>query len=580
MRPSSKILLYSIASPHAALQAYMAHDPRVRFKIPLKPREPRVKRSSGNFRLLLVVVALFATGAATPPTLAQQPDWTALGKAWWAHVQFLADDSLEGRDTGSPGFEKAADYMASQFREAGLDPAGTDGYRQPVSFDVVRFDETRSSLDLVSGGQNVQVKIGEDAILGVSPGAAESVEAETVFVGYGLTIPEANYDDFAGLDVKGKIVVYIMGGPGNISGPLKAHYQSSEVRRATLARAGAIGAIAVGNPKAAEVPWSRTAGSRFLPRMVLHDTGAGAPPDLKFAAVFNPEHAQMLFAGSAHTIAQLLDAVNADRPLPHFSLAVKVRSNLGMTRSQVQSENVVGLLPGSDPALKNEFVILSAHLDHLGIGAPVNADKIYNGAMDDASGDASLIEIARAIKKSGTRPKRSIVFLSVTGEEKGELGSQYFAAHPTVRGPIVADLNMDMYLPLFPLKYLEVQGLAESTLGDDIRVVAEQAGVQVQADKEPEHNRFIRSDQYSFIKKGVPALAFKFGYILGTLEEKIFKAWYADRYHGPADDVNQPVDMAAAAQFNAILEKLALRVADAAQRPAWEPDSFFRRFAN
>jgi Zn-dependent M28 family amino/carboxypeptidase len=539
-----------------------------------------VKRFFGNLQSLFVLVALFGTGTAISSTLAQQRDWTALGEAWWAHVQFLADDSLEGRDTSSPGFEKAADYMASQFREAGVDPAGADGYRQPVSFDVVRFDETRSSPELVSGGQNVRVNIGEDAILGVSPGAAESVEAETVFVGYGLTIPEANCDDFAGLDVKGKIAVYIMGGPGNISGPLKAHYQSSEVRRATLAGAGAIGAIAVGNPKAAEVPWSRSVGSRSLPRMVLHDAGAGVPPDLKFSAVFNPEHAQMLFAGSAHTIAELLDDVNADRALPHFPLAVKVRARLGMTRSQVQSENVVGLLPGSDPALKNEYVILSAHLDHLGIGAPVNGDKIYNGAMDDASGDASLIEIARAIKKSGAPPKRSIVFLSVTGEEKDELGSQYFAAHPTVRGRIVADLNMDMYLPLFPLKYLEVQGLAESTLGDDIRAVAEQVGVQVQADKEPEHNRFIRSDQNSFIKKGVPALAFKFGYVPGTPEEKVFKAWYADRYHGPSDDVNQPVDVAAAAQFNAILEKLALRVADATRRPAWEPNSFFRRFAH
>jgi Zn-dependent M28 family amino/carboxypeptidase len=224
------------------------------------------------------------------------------------------------------------------------------------------------------------------------------------------------------------------------------------------------------------------------------------------------------------------------------------------------------------------LVLLSAHLDHLGIGEPVKGDHIYNGAMDDASGDASLIEIARALQASGVRPKRSIVFVSVTGEEKGELGSQYFAAHPTVSGPIVADVNMDMYLPLFPLKYLEVQGLGESTLGDDIRTVGEQCGVQIQADKEPEHNRFIRSDQYSFIKKGIPALAFKFGYVPGTPEEKTFKAWYTERYHGPADDLSQPVDAAAAAQFNAILEKLAVRLADAPARPAWKHDSFFRRF--
>jgi Zn-dependent M28 family amino/carboxypeptidase len=256
---------------------------------------------------------------------------------------------------------------------------------------------------------------------------------------------------------------------------------------------------------------------------------------------------------------------------------VKVQARVGMTRSQVKSENIVGVLPGSDPKLKKEYVVVSAHLDHLGIGEPVNGDRIYNGAMDDASGDASLIEIARAMKDA--KPKRSILFLSVTAEEKGELGSEYFAAHPTVKGRIVADINMDMYLPLFPLKYLEVQGLDESTLGDDVRVVAGEAGVQIQADKEPEHNRFIRSDQYSFIKKGVPALAFKFGWVSGTPEEKTFRAWYAQRYHAPADDLSQPVDLAAAAQFNSILEKLALRVADADQRPEWKSTSFFRRFA-
>jgi len=224
--------------------------------------------------------------------------------------------------------------------------------------------------------------------------------------------------------------------------------------------------------------------------------------------------------------------------------------------------------------------VVSAHLDHLGIGPPVNGDKIYNGAMDDASGIASLLEIAGGIKDSGAKPKRSIMFLAVTGEEKGLLGSRYFAEHPTAeRKNIVADLNMDMYLPLFPLKYLEVQGLNESTLGEDIRAVCAEARVQVQADKQPDHNRFIRSDQYSFIRKGVPALAFKFGWVAGTPEEKKFNDWYKERYHGPADDVNQPVDQAAAAQFNAILGKLAVRVADETERPRWKAESFFRRFA-
>jgi Zn-dependent M28 family amino/carboxypeptidase len=271
--------------------------------------------------------------------------------------------------------------------------------------------------------------------------------------------------------------------------------------------------------------------------------------------------------------------MDADGPLPHFALAAKLKTRLSMKKWRAKSENLAGVLEGSDAGLRKEYVVVSAHLDHLGIGEPVNGDKIYNGAMDDASGIASLLEIARGIRESGEKPKRSILFLAVTGEEKGLLGSRYFAEHPTVeRKNIVADLNMDMYLPLFPLKYLEVQGLNESTLGEEVRAVCAEAGVQVQADKQPDHSRFIRSDQYSFIRKGVPALAFKFGWVPGTPEEKKFNDWYKERYHGPADDVNQPVDQAAAAQFNHILEKLAVRVADEAERPRWKSESFFKRF--
>jgi Zn-dependent M28 family amino/carboxypeptidase len=229
--------------------------------------------------------------------------------------------------------------------------------------------------------------------------------------------------------------------------------------------------------------------------------------------------------------------------------------------------------------LKNEYVVVSAHLDHLGVGEKVNGDGIFNGAMDDASGVASLIEVARALQTGKVKTKRSIVFLAVTGEEKGELGSRYFAEYPTVSGRLVADINMDMYLPLFPLRYLEVQGLNESSLGDDIRAVASASKVEIQADKDPNANRFIRSDQYSFIKKGVPALAFKFGWIPGSPEEKIFRAWYRDRYHAVADDVTQPVDLAAAAQFNALLLALIERVADEPHAPQWKPESFFSRFA-
>ncbi len=525
-----------------------------------------------------ILVCLCLAGAGARPS--ESPDWDAQGKRWWAHVRYLADDKLEGRDTGSPGFEKAAAYVAEQFRRAGLQPAGMRGFVQPVEFNVAQLDEKRSSLALVRDGKAEPVKFGEEAFFTVNRDTAKKAEAEAVFIGYGLTVPELNYDDLLGMDLKGKIAVIVTGGPGTMPGPIKAHYQSAEERRKALQRAGAAGIAVIPNPKAAEVPWPRTAGARFLPRMELRDAAGSAHSEYRVSLTINPEHAEKFFAGSGHTFQEVLTALEEDKPLPHFPLAVKIRARMGVRKWQVKSENVAGVLAGSDPVRSKEYVVISAHLDHIGVGEPVNGDRIYNGAMDDASGIASLIEIASAMKEPGAQPKRSILFLAVTGEEKGLLGSRYFAEHPTVEANrIVADLNMDMFLPLFPLKYLEVQGLDESTLGDDIREVAERMGVQVQADKEPEHNRFIRSDQYSFIRKGVPALAFKFGWVAGTPEEKIFKDWYQERYHGPADDASQPVNLAGAAQFNEILRRLAVRVADAAQRPHWKGDSFFRRFA-
>ena len=242
--------------------------------------------------------------------------------------------------------------MAEQFHAAGLEPAGVDGYRQPMDFQVVRIDESRCALDLLREGKAQPLKLGDEAVLGVSSHAAENVEAGAVFVGYGLTVPELHYDDLAGQDVKGKIVVFVTGGPADMSGPVKAHYQSGEERRKALQKAGVIGTITIQNPKSAEVPWSRVAASRFQPRMELSDPGHGVPPPLPLGILFNPAHAEMLFAGSGHTFQEILADLNADKPLPHFPLAVTIRARVAMTRSEAKSENIVGLLPGSDPHAK------------------------------------------------------------------------------------------------------------------------------------------------------------------------------------------------------------------------------------
>lgn len=495
-----------------------------------------------------------------------ETNWDAAGKAWWSHVQFLADDKLEGRNVGSAGYETAADYVVDQFKRAGL---ATDS--QPVAFTKSTLNEAGSRLML--GPE--QVELGDQALITSTTNVA-NLEAPLVFVGYGLNIPEASYSDLKDTALKGAIAVYLAGGPANISGELRSHYSSGGERAAAMKVAGVVGTIAIPNPRSMDLPWARQSANRLQPRMALADAPSGA--SLAFTATWNPDKADLLFKGTGHTIAEILDAADHDRPLPHFALMKSLRVRVATLQEKLGSRNIVGIRRGTDQVLSREVVILSAHLDHLGVGEKVNGDGIFNGAMDDASGIASLIEIARAMKTGKVKTRRSIVFLAVTGEEKGELGSRYFAEHSTAPGRIVADINMDMFLPLFPLKYLEVQGLNESTLGDDIRAVASAAHVEVQADKDPNANRFIRSDQYSFIRKGIPALAFKFGWIPGSPEEKIFRDWYRDRYHAVADDANQPVDLAAAAQFNAILAGLLERVADAPQAPQWKPGSFFRRF--
>jgi Zn-dependent M28 family amino/carboxypeptidase len=506
-------------------------------------------------------------------------DWNEAGKQWWRHVEYLASDGLGGRDLGSAGFEKAASYVAEQFERAGLQPGGEGNYFQKVQFTNISLDQTKSSIAIVRNGHATPIPIPGEAQLGYGPDSAPSVKAPIVFAGYGLKIPEAQFDDLRGLDVKGAVVAFLTGGPESINGNLRSHYSSSKERWKAFRDAGAIGLISIPNPKDMEIPWSRQGSAWGRPHVTLADPSLLPTPGLKFSAGWDPAQAGDLFADSGHTFAEILAAADGRKALPHFKLACQIKAETHVTLQPVQSKNVIGLRPGNDSKLRNEFLVVSAHLDHIGTGKPINGDGIYNGAMDDASGVASVIEIAKRLGRSRQAIARSIVFMTVTGEEKGELGSEYIASHQTVKGKIVADLNMDMFLPLFPLKWLEVQGLDESTLGDDVRIVARAAGVQVQADKEPNRNRFIRSDQYSFVKEGVPSVAFKFGYVPGDPEEKIFKDWYTNRYHGVKDDLTQPVDRAAAAQFNEILLDLAVRVANASQRPAWKDNSFFRRFA-
>lgn len=502
------------------------------------------------------------------------------GKSWWNYVRVLAADDMEGRETGSPGLRKAQEYVVQQLKHAGLEPAGSKGYYQPVQFVSRQIVESDSSLVLVNNGHTVPLTLGEDAIFSTRVNLAPAVDAPLVFAGYGLTVPENGYNDLAGLDLRGKVAVVFPGAPAEISGALASHYQSAGERWKAMSKAGAVGIITIPNPAFMDIPWSRSSANRAHPSMALKDPEFDETAGEELALVFNPTQASKLFEGSGHTLQEILDLLKDRKPLPRFPLAVSIKARATVRKKDVESANLVAQLPGSDPRLKNEYVVLSAHLDHLGIGEPINGDRIYNGAMDNAAGSAVLLDMVASLKKQSKKLKRSLLFVFVTGEEKGLLGSRYFNAHPTVKpGSMIANINIDMFLPIVPLKVLTVYGLAESDMGDAAREVAQSLGVQVQPDPEPQRNAFIRSDQYNFIRHGIPALAMGVGFEPGSPEQQAFKNWLTQRYHAPSDDVDQPVDLAAAGKYEEIVRALAIKTADEAQRPQWKANSFFRRYA-
>ncbi len=497
---------------------------------------------------------------------------------WWAHVRYLADDSLEGREAGRPGYTRAAEYVADVWRKAGLEPAYAGQFLQPVALKARQIDESRSSLALVRDGRVETLMLGEDGNFSLRIDPALEVNAPLVFTGHGLDIPDARINDLEGLNLKGAVAVDFSTPTGSLPGPLQAHFGSNAERWRMLRAAGAIGTITVPGTGRLEVPWSRSTVARLQPQMSLAEPALDDYPDQQIAVTMNPEKADVLFAGSGHTLAELAAIDQAGQPLPRFALPARVKATITVNRSTIESPNVAAVLRGADPALRGEAVVLSAHLDHVGVGDPVAGDRIYNGAMDNASGVATILEVAERLRESGYRPARSIVFAAVTAEELGELGSRYFVAHPPSGLRVVANINTDMFLPLFPLRTLMVLGLDESDLAGDIRAVARDLHLAIQGDPEPQRNRFTRSDQYSFVRAGIPALAMKVGYEPNTPEAAIAQQWTAERYHAPSDDVSQPVDMKAATDFVNVIHQLALRIANRTERPNWNDNSFFKRF--
>ena len=520
--------------------------------------------------LLLIIVACTAQAA-------EHFD----GNTWWDTVKEISDDKYEGRDTGSKGEHQAQEFIVGKLKSLGVEPAGSNGYFQSVKLRTVEIDEPHCQLSLVQDGQAQTLTLGEQAYFSTRYPLAPKVDAQLVFVGYGLNIPEKNYNDFSGLDLKNKVAVILTGSPADVPSALSAHYQSRAERWKALKAAGAIGLIQIQNPASVDLPWARSALNRNHPSMDLIGPEFDETSGSKVAIAFNPAYADLLLRGSGHTFAELAALGKDRKPLPHFALKVSLSATTAARSRDVDSTNIVAQIPGTDPTLKAEYVVLSAHIDHVGIGEPINGDRIYNGAMDNGSGSALLLDIARSLKQTHTTLKRSLLLVWVTGEEKGLLGSKYFAEHPTVAPKsMIADINTDMFLPIIPLKILTVYGLAESDLGDRVKQVGDQLNVQIQPDPQPLLNVFIRSDQYNFVRHGVPSLMIDVGAAPGSPDAAIIKAWRTERYHAPSDDANQPVNLATAAAYEEVIRTLVIEVANDPKRPQWKQDSFFRRYAD
>ncbi|HET9428437.1 MAG TPA: M28 family metallopeptidase [Allosphingosinicella sp.] len=493
---------------------------------------------------------------------------------WLALVQTLSSDAMEGRAAGTPGHQRAVDHVVAELQRLGLEPAGTDGFLQPVALVEQRIDYQASSASLTAAGAAADVEMPATMTVAAGRPLPESVDAPLVFIGYGLHIPQRGHDDLSGIDLDGKIAVFLSGGPEAIEGSAKAHARAQRTR--LLAERGAVGSIDISTPSQLESPWASSVRSADRPAMFLADPALRSEPGPFLAMRWNPADAERLFAGSDRSFADIVRAADASGPIAGFDLNKRLNVRLATSRVDSTSPNVVARLPGRSGARAGEHVVLTAHLDGVGRSAAASGDAISNGALDNAAGVAALIDIAERLKRR--RPLRSILFVFVTAEERGLLGSRYFARRPSVPArSIVANLNYDMALPIFPLTSVTVLGAEESSIGTIARQIGAEMGLPLVPDAFPNRNSFIRSDQYAFIEQGIPSAAFKFGFAADTPEAEIERTFRATRYHNLNDDLTIPIFPLDEIRLHDFIAELALRIANGESRPTWNAASVFAR---
>lgn len=504
-----------------------------------------------------------------------------------ADVRFLADDLLRGRDTGSEGYRIAANYVAAEFARLGLTPMGdAEGYFQEVPFKTAKLNTEQSSISLTLGGETTELALGDDFFMSGNVKVPNGdVDAPLVFAGYGIHEPALGHDDLANLDFQGKIAVVISGAPASFNTEIRAHHGSGRVKASELAARGAIGLITINSPTDEKRrPFARL--KNFLGRpsfdWLLPEGAEVGPARVRVAAALSHGSVRAAFDAADRSLDDVLAATEGGTTGGFDLPATATMSRRSDLSDRFESPNVVAMIEGSDPVLKYEYVALSAHLDHIGVNENAKGDdKINNGALDNATGVSTLLEVARAYVRTGERPKRSLLFTIVTAEERGLLGAEYFAHYPTVPvNNIVANVNLDMPVLLYDFSDVVAFGADRSTLGPITEAALAQIGVGLSPDPIPEEGIFTRSDHYRFVQQGIPAVFLMTGFGKGFDGKDggtIFRSFLAKTYHSPRDDMMQDIDFDAATKFAHANWLIASAIANSDEKPKWNEGDFFGR---
>ncbi|MEO1662849.1 MAG: M28 family metallopeptidase [Pseudomonadota bacterium] len=504
-----------------------------------------------------------------------------------AHMRFLADDALEGREAGTEGYDKAAAYVADEMEKLGVAPAGLDGtyfqtvplqrsYRVPdaVAFSVIQ-DETGEDLGFEDNVDHV--------VYGSTSAASSSASAEAVFVGFGIVAPDLGRDDYAGLDVDGKIVVMLSGTPKGIQTEERAYYGNRKLAEAS--ERGAIGVVSLTTPTRERVySFARLVGegrleSARMTWLTAADATFSRAPNLQASAGLSLDGGRKLMEAAGQDFDAIMAAAEAEGgAVAGFDLPVTINISQSSSLDIVESDNVIGLIEGSDPDLKDEIIVLTAHLDHIGVSKSFEDDKINNGALDNAAGVSTMLEVARMVL-AGDRPRRSIMLLLVTAEEKGLLGAQYFAQNPTVdAGRLVGNVNLDMPVLTYAFEDVVAFGSDRSTIESAVKAAAEEMGMTLSPDPFPDQGLFTRSDHFRLVEIGVPSIFLATGFANGG--EEAWATHFAQNYHRPSDDMENDINFDAAARFAEVNARIALTLANRDDRPLWNKGDFFARQFN